>query len=61
MSIFGSNEKKVENNTTFIFDTEKDNINQYSRNTRSKLKFIANSTLRRGKENKYITIGKGHP
>jgi N-acetyl sugar amidotransferase len=40
---------------------KKDNINQYSRNTRSKLKFIANSTLRRGKENKYITIGKGHP
>ena len=28
MSIFGSNEKKVEDNTTFIFDTEKDNINQ---------------------------------
>ncbi len=29
MSIFGTNEKKQENeNTTFIFDTEKDTINQ---------------------------------
>ena len=24
MSIFGSNEKKEENNTTFLFDTDKD-------------------------------------
>ena len=28
MSIFGSNEKKEETNTTFLFDTENDTINQ---------------------------------
>ena len=27
----------------------------------SKFKFTANSTLNRGKEHRYITIGKGHP
>ena len=28
MSIFSSNEKKIQENTTFIFDTDKDKINQ---------------------------------